>query len=224
MIRQSQVAVDKVLPELEKQIKVEDAEVKAYYESHKTDYEEVKASHILISTNPPTPPPPPPADPKDPKAKEAKPAETPKALTKEEARKKAEDLLKQIQGGADFAKLAGENSDDPGSKTQGGDLGFFKKGQMVPAFDKVAFSLKPGEMAPTVVETQFGFHIIKVVERRVPPIDKPMEKEIQDTVKQKQIEKLLDRIAEDNRISVAADFTFPKGEEAPEMGMPPGHP
>ncbi len=81
---------------------------------------------------------------------------------------KAQDLLKQIQGGADFSELAKQNSEDPGSKDQGGDLGFVKKGTFVPEFDKVLFdsNLEPGQVYPQVVESDFGFHIIKLLEIR----------------------------------------------------------
>jgi parvulin-like peptidyl-prolyl isomerase len=78
---------------------------------------------------------------------------------KTEARAKIEELLKQARAGADFAELAKANSDCP-SKSRGGDLGFFGKGQMVPEFEQAAFALKEGEMSD-VVETQFGYHIIR---------------------------------------------------------------
>jgi protein-export membrane protein SecD len=83
-------------------------------------------------------------------------------------KKKAEDLLKQIQDGADFSELAKQNSEDPGSKDKGGDLGFVKKGAFVPEFDAVLFDkgLKDGEVYPQVVESQFGYHIIKKLEER----------------------------------------------------------
>jgi peptidyl-prolyl cis-trans isomerase C len=84
--------------------------------------------------------------------------------TKKAARTKIDGILKRVKAGEDFGKLAQENSDD-GSKAQGGDLGFFPQGKMVPAFDKAAFSLKPGEVSD-VVTTEFGYHIIKLVERK----------------------------------------------------------
>lgn len=81
------------------------------------------------------------------------------------SKKKAEDLLAQIKAGADFAKLAKENSQDPGSAANGGDLGFFGKGKMVPEFEKVAFEIKVGEVSG-VVKTVYGFHIIKVTDKK----------------------------------------------------------
>ncbi|HWN44527.1 MAG TPA: peptidylprolyl isomerase [Thermoanaerobaculia bacterium] len=87
------------------------------------------------------------------------------AADKQKARDKAEDLLKRIQGGEDFAKLAAENSDDPGSKVRGGDLSWMARGQTVPPFEKAAFALtRPNDLSG-VVETQFGYHIIQLVER-----------------------------------------------------------
>jgi len=85
-----------------------------------------------------------------------------------EQKKKAEDLLKQIQGGADFAELAKQSSEDPGSKDQGGDLGFVKRETFVPEFDKVLFDsdLQSGQVYPQIVESQFGYHIIKKLKER----------------------------------------------------------
>ncbi len=84
------------------------------------------------------------------------------------AKEKAADLLDQIKKGASFEDLAKANSQDPGSKDAGGDLGFVKKGTFVPEFDKVLFegNLKPGELYPDLVESQFGWHIIKFIESR----------------------------------------------------------
>jgi peptidyl-prolyl cis-trans isomerase C len=123
-----------------------EAEAKAFYEKNPDKFkqgETVRASHILIMANE--------------KADEA---------TRKQAREKIEGILKRVRAGEDFAKLAKEHSDD-GSKDQGGDLGFFQRGQMVPPFEQAAFALKPGEVSD-VVTTPFGFHIIKMSERREP--------------------------------------------------------
>ncbi|MCW5891270.1 MAG: peptidylprolyl isomerase [bacterium] len=123
-----------------------DADVVAYYDRVKDDHfaqpEEVRARHILVAVA---------AD-----ADEA---------TRVAASKKADDLLAKAKGGADFALLAKESSDDPGSKENGGDLGFFPRGRMVPEFDAVAFTLEPGQVSE-IVESPFGLHIIKVEEKR----------------------------------------------------------
>jgi len=125
-------------------VKVSEEESKKFYNDNPDKFsrpEAVKASHILIGV--------------DQKAT---------ADEKKAAREKVEKLLKELKGGADFAALAKANSTCPSSQ-QGGDLGFFGKGQMVPAFEQAAYALKPGEISD-VVETQFGYHIIKLTEKK----------------------------------------------------------
>lgn len=87
------------------------------------------------------------------------------AAAKAQARAKADQVLKDVKAGKDFAALAKENSQDPGSAPNGGDLGFFQPGQMVGPFNDAAFSLAPGAVSD-IVETEFGFHIIKVAEKQ----------------------------------------------------------
>lgn len=82
----------------------------------------------------------------------------------------AKAVLADIAAGKDFAAIAKEKSTDPGSKENGGDLGFFTKGQMVPEFETEAFALPVGEVSKTPVKTQFGFHVIKVIEKRTQPV------------------------------------------------------
>jgi peptidyl-prolyl cis-trans isomerase SurA len=81
----------------------------------------------------------------------------------EKARKQAEELMARVKAGEDFAALAREYSEDPGSGSQGGDLGFFSRGTMVPEFEEAAFALKPGEVSD-LVQTKYGFHIIRTDE------------------------------------------------------------
>lgn len=120
------------------QLAVSDAEVQAWYDGHKDRYqqaEERRASHVLIASD---------------------------KLGKEKAKAKAEELLKAInQNPSAFADLAKKNSDDPGSAGKGGDLGFFGRGMMVKPFEDAAFSQKEGDVSG-VIESEFGYHIIKV--------------------------------------------------------------
>jgi peptidyl-prolyl cis-trans isomerase D len=124
--------------------KVSDQEIQQYYNAHQAEYkteEQARSRHILISV------------------KAGADAKTDAA-----AKAKAEAILKQIQAGGNFAELAKKNSDDPGSKDSGGELGFAKHGAMVPEFDKAIFSQKIGDTA--IVKSQFGYHIIQVEERQ----------------------------------------------------------
>jgi parvulin-like peptidyl-prolyl isomerase len=100
---------------------------------------------------------------------------------KSAARKKIEDLRAQIAKGADFAELAEKHSHDKGSAARGGDLGAFGKGQMVPSFEKAAFALNVGQLSD-VVETQFGYHILKVEEKRA--ATKLRYEDVQDDLKE----------------------------------------
>lgn len=122
---------------------VTDEQVREFYQKNPDKFQQpeaVRASHILFMT--------------------ANADET----GKKQLRAQAESVLKQAKSGADFAQLAREHSKD-GSAQQGGDLNFFARGQMVPQFDQAAFALKTGEISG-IVETQFGYHIIKVTDRR----------------------------------------------------------
>ena len=132
------------LQKIEKGITISDEDLKKKYEADKSQYEEVKARHILVAFE----------------GSPAAPPDKPK-LTDEQAKAKAEELRKQLVAGASFEEVAKKESDDTGSGANGGDLGAFGRGQMVPEFEKAAFEAKPGEISP-VVKTQFGYHIIKV--------------------------------------------------------------
>jgi peptidyl-prolyl cis-trans isomerase D len=123
---------------------VSQQEVQQYFTAHQAEYhvgEQARARHILIKV-----------------------AQGADAKTDAAAKARAEGLLKQIQGGANFADLAKKNSDDPGSKDSGGELGFAPRGRMVPEFDKAIFTQKIGDTA--IVKTQFGYHIVQVEERQ----------------------------------------------------------
>jgi len=98
----------------------------------------------------------------------------------------AKKVITELKAGADFAALAKQHSKDPGAAQQGGDLGFFKPDEMVPEFAAVAFALQPGQISPDPVHSQFGWHVIQVVERRhAPP---PSYEQARDELRQKMIQ------------------------------------
>jgi peptidyl-prolyl cis-trans isomerase C len=166
------------------------------------------------------------------------------------ARGQAEEILKRARAGEDFSKLAAEFSIDPGSKTKGGDLGWFGHRQMTKPFEDAAFALQPGQISD-VVETEFGYHIIKVEERGMKegPDGKPEEQVharhilisngskqgnpmappqsphdiAKEAVEQEKQKKVIDEIVQRNHVTVAEDFTVKK-PELPQMpgGLPPG--
>lgn len=129
----------KALAPIYSQIKVTEEDAKNYF----NEVTQVRARHILIKVD---------------EGADEKTLNEKKAL--------ATELRQRILNGEDFAKLAKEYSEDPGSKDKGGDLGFFSKGQMVKEFEDAAFSLKPGEVSD-VIKTQYGFHIIQVLDTKI---------------------------------------------------------
>jgi len=140
-------------------IKVSDEDAEKFYRENQERFkkpETIRASHILVKIDE--------IDPE--KAKGMTDEQKGKASDelKQQALKKAQDILAKLKQGEDFAKLATENSACP-SKEKGGDLGTFEKGKMAEEFDKAAFSLKPGELSD-VVETELGYHIIRTAEKK----------------------------------------------------------
>ncbi len=156
---------------LGKGMEIPEDELQAYYEERKQALltrEQRRASHILIQV-----------------------AADADEKTLNEAKAKAEDVLRQIRAGGDFAQLAKKYSDDPGSAAQGGDLGFFARGVMAPEFDETVFSQKVGDVSEPV-KTQFGFHIIKLDEIRGSEIPKleDVRADLVRELKQRKIDEL----------------------------------
>lgn len=182
------LAIQNYQNNFKKVTKITDEEMKKYYEDHKKEFYEdkVKASHILIST----------VDENNKPLSDSK---------KAEAKKKAEDILKRAKSGEEFATLAKEYSDDKGSGANGGDLGFFEKGTMVPEFEDAAWGLKVGEISD-LVETQFGYHIIKVT-------DKVQKQLTFDEVKDKIKDTLLNNKYTENTKKLTEEAKIEKNEE-----------
>ncbi len=177
-----------VFKEFESNVNVSEEEITQYFELNQEKYgspKRVKARHVLFRLAP-----------------DAKPEEI------EEVRNKAQKVLDEAKAGADFAKLAEKHSDDPGSKTKGGDLGFFTKERMVKPFADAAFAMKPGEISEPV-KTSFGWHVIKV--EQVEEAKEPVLAEKKD--------KIVDKLTKDGARTVAYD----RAEDFYEASYGAGH-
>lgn len=170
--------------EVLQKISVSPEESKAFYDSHPESFkqpERVHAAHILIKV--------------EPKAPES---------DKKKARKSIEDIQKRLKKGEDFASLAKQYSDCP-SKEKGGDLGFLERGRTVKPFEDVAFSLKPGETSG-IVETEFGFHIVRVIEKKSESVvpyqeaEQPLQKHLKDTKAQAEVGRYIEGLKTNSKV------------------------
>jgi len=166
----------------EASVQITSSDLQNYYDQHRDQYrvpEQVKVSHILIKTPLPGP---------DGKVDEKGVAE---------AQRRAEDILKQLKGGAKFETLAEKYSEDPGSAKQSGSLGWIGRGQTVPEFEKVAFSLPKGQMSD-LVKSSYGFHIIRVDDKQdahMKTLDE-VKSEIEPQLKQQKAQQIAQRDAQ----------------------------
>jgi peptidyl-prolyl cis-trans isomerase D len=158
---------------LRSSVQITETELRNYYQQNLSTYqlpERVRASHILLKT-------------------EGKPPEE-----TEKIRAGAAELLAKVRQGADFAELARSKSEDTGSAANGGDLGLFGRGAMVPEFENAAFSLGAGAISD-LVQTQFGFHIIKVTEKQ-PSRTQPFE-EVENLIRPTLVQRRAEQLAQD---------------------------
>lgn len=161
-----------------------DKEMKKYYDEKIVG--DIEAKHILISYE-----------------KDDSLTDEENETKKNEAKSKAEDIIKKLKNGEDFSKLAKEYSDDEGTKENGGNLGYFNTGDMVQEFENAAYALDINEYTTKPVETEYGYHIIMKTGQK----DKPSYKKSKDTIKEKLVEEKKD---EDSTISVKAMIALRK--------------
>lgn len=172
----------------EEDTKISENDMKKYYEDNKDDFytDTVTASHILIKTQ-------------DDEGNELSDTK------KKEAKKKAEEVLAKVKAGEDFAELAKEYSEDS-SASSGGDLGTFGRGQMVTEFEDAAFAMNAGEISD-IVETEYGYHIIKVTDR----VDKQesyedVKDQIKSTLVSEKYSEYIEKLREDSKIEEKEDI------------------
>jgi parvulin-like peptidyl-prolyl isomerase len=190
---------------LERELKpsVTDEDVKKYYEEHPSNFEQpemVRASHILLGTR-----------------DQATGTELPEDK-KQAKRIQMEEILKRARGGEDFAKLAKEYSEDPGSKDQGGEY-TFPRGKMVPAFESAAFSLATNQISD-IVTTQFGYHIIKLSEKlpaqkvELAKVADDLKEQLKQRAVQEQLKDYMPKLIQDANVEIL-DEKLKSKEPAP---------
>ena len=187
-----------VVQNLSKTMPVPEAAVAKYYADHKSEYESATARHILIRFQGSRVP--------------IRPGQ--KDLTEAEALAKAQALRKRIIDGEDFAAVAKAESDDTGSGADGGSLGSFTRGRMVPEFENVVFTQPVGTVSEPI-KTQFGYHLIQVQERSVKPLT-----EVRPEIEQKLRGEMLQQAIKDihNKSTIVLDEAYFGKPVAPEAG------
>jgi peptidyl-prolyl cis-trans isomerase D len=174
-------------------VQVSDADLRKIYETNVNQFrvaERAQARHILLMTDE-------------------------KKKNDAEVKAKAEGVLKQLRSGADFAEMAKKNSEDPGSGSKGGDLGWVTRGQMVKPFEDAVFSQKPGVIGD-LVKTQYGYHIVQVTERENAHVRsfEEVKPEIERAAKQKQANDLTTKMADRAAADLRKDPAHPEAAAA----------
>ncbi len=183
-LQQDQMLAQVLFRDLQASAKVDDASVQKYYDEHKSEYEVVKARHILVRFQ----------------GSRVPVREGQKELTEAESLAKAQEIKKKLDGGADFAAVAKTDSDDTGTGAQGGDLGEFGRGQMVPEFDTAVFAQPVGKVGDPV-KSAFGYHVIKVEERKSKTIAE-MKDQIEKALRPELAKQEVEAIKKANAIGV----------------------
>lgn len=197
----------------ELKVNITENDVKKYYEDNPSKFEEpeqVRASHILLAT---------------------KDLKTNTELSEDQKAAKlklAEDLVKRARAGEDFAKMAKEYSEDPGSKDKGGEY-TFPRGKMVAEFEAAAFSLSPGQVSD-VVTTQFGYHVIKLLEKipakkvELAKVASDLKEGLAQEAMRKQLPDYLTQLKKDAGVEILDEKLKAEESAAETSGLPPGRP
>jgi peptidyl-prolyl cis-trans isomerase C len=176
--------------EIRGKVQGDEALLKAYYEAHRSEYEQIHVYHILVRMQ----------------GSAVSLAPGQKDLTETEALAKASEMRQKIVQGADFADLARTQSDDMGSSAKGGDLGFLKRGQTVPSFEEAAFALPAGELSQPV-KTTYGYHLIKVEERKPTRTFEELRPEMERNLGNEATRKLVEDLKAKTKIVIDPEFS-----------------
>ena len=168
----------------------DEALLKAYYDAHKAEYEQIRARHILVRMQ----------------GSPITLAAGQKDLTEAEALAKALEIRQKIVQGADFADLARAESNDSGSNSKGGELGFLKLGQTIPSFEEAAFALPIGEISQPVKST-YGYHLIEVEEKKPTRTFEELRPDLQRSLEAETSRKFLADLKAKTKIVIDPDFT-----------------
>jgi peptidyl-prolyl cis-trans isomerase C len=179
--------------DIRKKIKIDDAMLQDYLKAHPLEYMQVRARHILIRGQGSSLP-------LDPGHKE---------LTDAEALAKAQELRAKIVAGADFADVAKAESNDISTNEKGGDLGFFKRGQMPPSIEEAAFALKPGEISQPV-KTSMGYTVVKVEESKPVKSFEELRPELDRNLRNEMTRKYLEDLKALTKIEIDPEFAAPR--------------
>ena len=186
--------------EIKRQVAGDEALLRGYYEAHKSDYQQIHVRHILVRT-------------------QGSPVTLPagqKDLTDAEALAKAQEIRRKLVQGADFAELARTESNDSGSSSKGGDLGFLKHGQTVPSFEDAAFALPDGELSQPV-KTSYGYHLIRAEERKTTRTFEDVRPELEKTLGTEASRKFVEDLKSKTTVVIDPDFrSTPQASAGPK--------
>ena len=186
--------------EIRNSLKPGDSALQAYYDLHKAEVTELRARHILIRVRGSSAP--------------LLPGQA--DLSDEEALAKANEVRRKLTGGADFAELARTESSDEGTRNKGGELGFFKHGQMMPSFEEAAYALNVGDLSQPV-KTPFGYHVIQVEENRVTRTPEAMRPDMEKAFANDLSKKFVEDLKAKTKVVVDPDFSStPKAAIGPK--------
>ena len=204
-IARNSILADAAKRRLEQSIPVSEAQLKEEYDRQMVNLEEVRIRRLLIRTSNSSVTPP--AAPSRPGLPEA------------EARKKLEELRKQILAGADFAELARANSEDLATAGAGGDMGYVNRQTVLPPIANAAYALSPGQVSE-IFGTPYGLELIKLEDKRVKPLAE-IRPQLEAQIRQGQLQEMLQKLVAQHQVSVDADyFAPPKKTSGPPQSSP----